>query len=239
MRSGWALAAAMGPLSVVAALWACSPAPAPFGDGVQPPPRDLDTLPEAGGDPVTPRPSIDAGAGAPDAAADAPVGKVSCEGGLDCERVLFVTSATYDGNLLGGVAGATAKCNQLASAVPALSGLTFRAFLGTRAAPIAAVMPKGTKPYRLVDGTQVATSFADLTDGSLAAPIDLDESGKKVTGEAWSGANGSGGDSNDCDAWTRSGNQGSAGAIGVTTAAWLGPNPRGCKNLFHLYCVEE
>jgi hypothetical protein len=239
MRSGRALAAAIGSLCVVATTWACSPAPAPLGEGVQPPPRELDGPPEAGRDPVAPRPDAAVDAGAADAPADAPTGKPACEGALDCERVLFVTSATYDGNLLGGIAGATSKCNQLASAVPALSGLTFRAFLGTRAAPIASAMPKGTKPYRLVDGTQVATSFADLTDGTLSAPIDLDEAGKKVTGEAWSGANGSGGDSNDCDAWTRSGNQGSAGAIGVTTAAWLGPNPRGCRNLFHLYCVEE
>src|SRR6185369_16979862 len=47
-------------------------------------------------------------------------------------RVVFLSSATYNGNM-GGYAGADAKCQALAAAVPALAPKTFAAWISTSA----------------------------------------------------------------------------------------------------------
>src|SRR4051794_35430333 len=62
----------------------------------------------------------DAGVDGPRADADADAGTdasplIGCQGALACERVAFVTSASYTGDL-GGIAGADAKCQAAANA---------------------------------------------------------------------------------------------------------------------------
>jgi hypothetical protein len=107
-------------------------------------------------------------------------------------KKVFVTSQTYSGNL-GGLAGADAKCQQLANAA-GLTG-TFKAWLSdqsgncpaTRFAigfsppgpyhPKPATTPTIQHPYVLVNGKTIANGWADLTKGSIATPIQVDERG--------------------------------------------------------------
>src|SRR5262249_19629866 len=148
--------------------------------------------------------------GGVDAASNGPQ---PCNGVLDCERVVFVTSQIWYGNL-GGLAGGDAKCQALANASPLsrVNGHAFRAWLSTQQAPApinaADRIPHGTKPYVLVDGTPIAADWASLTDGSLSAPISLDEKGAlPFVTAVWtcSTAAGAATAQGDCQAWTYNG----------------------------------
>ncbi len=89
-------------------------------------------------------------------------------------KKVFVSSATYDGNL-GGLAGADAKCQALADAA-ALPG-TYKAWLSDSTGSPSTRFTQSTVPYVLVDGTVVANDWADLVDGTLAHAIDKTELG--------------------------------------------------------------
>ena len=81
----------------------------------------------------------------------------------------------YDGNL-GGLAGADAKCDLLASNA-GLTG-TFRAWLSDGIDSPDTRFLKAGNPYVLVDNTTViASDWTDLTSGSIQAPINLTELG--------------------------------------------------------------
>jgi hypothetical protein len=91
-----------------------------------------------------------------------------------CAKRVFVTSALYKGDF-GGLAGADARCQERAVAA-SLPG-TYKAWLSTEAASPSNRFVKATIPYVLVDGTVVASNYTDLTDGTLAAPINETETG--------------------------------------------------------------
>ena len=124
-------------------------------------------------------------------------------------KTVFASSERYDGNL-GGLAGADAKCQALADAAevynPRLIG-TFKAWLSDSTAGPATRFTHSPFPYVLVNGTQVADNWADLTDGSLDSPINVTEQGDTVpTGypaRVWTGTgtNGTASSSN-CGNWT-------------------------------------
>ena len=98
---------------------------------------------------------------------------------------VFVTSTVSDGNL-GGIAGADATCNALATAA-GLPG-SFFAWLGDATTAPASRFTQAPVPYELVDGTAVAVSWADLVDGSLANHVSLDENGASAFGlQTWTG----------------------------------------------------
>jgi cysteine-rich repeat protein len=104
-----------------------------------------------------------------------------CASGL-CERnrcsaptrVAFVTSELFDGNL-GGVAGADGHCQRLAEAA-GLAG-SFRAWLSDGTSAPTTRFTRSSNAYVLVDGTVIADSYTDLTDGTLDNPIALTELG--------------------------------------------------------------
>ncbi|MFM7297985.1 MAG: MopE-related protein, partial [Planctomycetota bacterium] len=100
-------------------------------------------------------------------ATGAPVG-----GGGTCSRYAFVTSTMHTGNL-GGLAGADSICQTRATAA-GLPG-TYRAWIGTSAGSPATRFNRSTVPYVLVNGTVVANNWTDLTDGTLASPINRTE----------------------------------------------------------------
>ncbi len=89
-------------------------------------------------------------------------------------KVVFVTSTTYKGNL-GGLDGADDKCNERAMAA-CMSG-SFRAWLSDNTGSPNSRFVQSSIPYRLIDGTIIASNYADLTDGTLSAPIQLTELG--------------------------------------------------------------
>jgi len=90
-------------------------------------------------------------------------------------HVVFASSVPYDGNL-GGLSGADAKCQTLATAA-GLSG-AFKAWLSDSTTPASQRLTHASTPYVLVDSTVVANDWAGLTSGTLLHAINLDENGQ-------------------------------------------------------------
>jgi len=193
-------------------------------------------------------------------------------------KTVFVSSEVYDGNFGGGQITlghlqADAVCQTLATGA-GLSG-EYKAWISGRVDGGSGPFQHGVVdrfaqsaiPYRLVDGTQVADDWADLTDGSLDHAIDVTESGATLSGEsrvwtntrsngtAWDNsrncAPGTGPDipgvaSWSCGApsWTPGDCQFESGKYGQATAtdsSWTGGESSNvaCTNAFHLYCVQQ
>jgi len=160
-------------------------------------------------------------------------------------KLVFVTSKTYTGEL-GGIAGADDKCQQLASAA-GLSG-TYRAWLAAEDAAPAGRFPLSPDPYLRVDGVRVADDWTDLTDGTVLAPIDRDETGAHVEERVWTNVRPDGTHYDarqDCFEWTTdflaaTGATGSCSATGGTWSLVIssGNWPR-CSERKRLYCFEQ
>lgn len=91
---------------------------------------------------------------------------------------VFVTSQAYDGNR-GGLAGADAICQSLADASPLvhLRGRAWMAWLSdTTGSPFTRFV-RSANAYTLPDNTTIASDWADLTSGTLANAINVDERG--------------------------------------------------------------
>jgi len=152
---------------------------------------------------------------------------------------VFVTSGDSTGNL-GGLAGADATCTAAATGA-GLTG-TWTAWLSTSTTDASTRILDGE--YQLLDGTVVATSLADLTDGSLSAAINLDESmASAASGNAWTGTLATGLASTDtCSDWT-DGTDASSTVIGDTdntNGGWTelaSTNP--CDFQRRLYCFAD
>ena len=101
-------------------------------------------------------------------------------------HIVFVSSETFTGNVQ--VAGdADGKCNRLAENA-GLPGIYKAWITGERSPdsnPPAFRFARAFGPYLLVDGTLIANDWDDLTDGTLAAPIDLNEKGESTSVEVW------------------------------------------------------
>jgi hypothetical protein len=119
-------------------------------------------------------------------------GQQTCKGGawtpaVDCpfvcvdkacsqkSRTVFVTSQTFVGGSLGGLASAGAICGKLAAAAN-LPG-TYLAWLSDSTGSPVSLFPEDVGPYVLVDGTTVANNWTDLTSGRLRHAINLNERG--------------------------------------------------------------
>jgi hypothetical protein len=157
---------------------------------------------------------------------------------------VFVSSQVYDGNL-GGLIGADGKCQALANSA-GLPG-TYLAWLSTGISSPDSKFTHNQAPYLLVDDTQVADNWDDLTDGDLDAAIDLDENGTFVSSYTyvWTGTDDDGTPiSIDCNGWTVTG-QNDAGWIGhviFSDYRWTdGGAPAGvvCQALARLYCFQQ
>jgi hypothetical protein len=173
------------------------------------------------------------------------------------EKTVFISSQSYEGNL-GGLAGADAKCAALASTA-GLSG-TYAAWLSTSTVDAASRFGAPGATYSLVDGTLIANSLADLTDGTISAAIVLDENGAPANSRAWTGTSpagtacfqGSGGNCNltspgndglvrtACEDWTVAvaGSEAVTG-FAATNGAWTLEGDRACPDLHRLYCMEQ
>ena len=90
-------------------------------------------------------------------------------------KVVFITSDSYTGNM-GGIIGADAICQNLAD-LAGVAGI-FRAWLSdsTGVSP-ASRFVRSLGPYVRTDGEVIANNWADLTDGEIAVPINIDENG--------------------------------------------------------------
>ncbi len=163
-----------------------------------------------------------------------------CGDGGPCR--VFVTSTQY-GGVLGGLAGADALCQTRASQA-GLPG-TYKAWLSDGTASPSTRFVRSRGPYRLLDGTTIARGWADLTDGSLAAPIDVTESGNAVANSTgvWTHTEPDGtarGGDDHCGNW---GSATGDGDIGTHTSPsndrWTQDAVAGCNNGQHLYCFQQ
>lgn len=162
---------------------------------------------------------------------------------------VFVTSATYDGNL-GGLQGADQKCKNLAAA--AGLGGNWRAWLSDTSTSVASRFNKSSNPYKLLDGTTIASNWNDLTDGNLNAPIMLMESGVTVpantrvyTNTLGNGNINSSNPSSSCNNWTSTGSwPGTLANVGIaqytTDSYWTLGFGYFCDfPAAKLYCFEQ
>jgi hypothetical protein len=107
---------------------------------------------------------------------------------------VFLTNSIHLGNFAelaesgNGLDGADAFC-QTAAETAGLSG-TWTAWLSDDLEDAAGSIPNGE--YRLVNGTLVASNKADLTDGVLKHPINVNEFGNQSSNTVWSGTDPSG-----------------------------------------------
>jgi hypothetical protein len=90
-------------------------------------------------------------------------------------RRVFVSSQTFIGGTLGGLAAADAACQQLAGAA-GLQG-TYLAWLSDDTGSPASRFPRDVGPYLLVDNLIIANNWQELTSGTLRSPIEETEFG--------------------------------------------------------------
>jgi cysteine-rich repeat protein len=168
------------------------------------------------------------------------------------ERVVFVSSQEYDGNL-GGLDGADDLCQGLADDA-GLAG-TFRAWLGDGDEGPADRFIRSPDAYVRTDGTMIAADWDDLVDGMIDAPISLTEAeGAPPTGNttcngggestAWTNVNANGTTNTaHCDGWTNAGGSGARwGYTTETSADWTdacsGVGPV-CASVSPIYCFQQ
>ncbi|MCA9692350.1 MAG: hypothetical protein KC636_22315 [Myxococcales bacterium] len=98
------------------------------------------------------------------------------------------------------------------------------------------------------DGTVIAESWADLTDGELLAPLLITEHGDEVdVPSVWSNTGPDGfaaADPASCQGWTSKDfmDFGRFGTALYTDARWTDEaivNPTGCLDESHVYCFEQ
>ena len=145
---------------------------------------------------------------------------------------VFVTSATSLTGNLGGLAGADATCQRLATAA-GYGGRTWRAYLsveqdasnGNR--PTNARDRIGTGPWYNVNMTLVATTFTELHSRTGHSDAFIDERGQKING-MWAGSP----TPNEHDILTGSTAEGTVMA-GQTCADWTSASTDGSRRVGH------
>jgi hypothetical protein len=165
-------------------------------------------------------------------------------------RIVFVTSQTYDGDL-GGLSGADDKCQTLALNAGLLG--TFKAWISGSSTSEEARdrMSRADVAYRRVDFVKVADGWPDLTDGTLDAPINVNESGNTVLSSltAYTNTDADGSiheTGRECgqdpgDQWNTNDmfQSGGFGAVGATNNTWSWVSNNDCMNQRRLYCVQQ
>lgn len=188
---------------------------------------------------------------------------------------VFVTSETYDGNLTEndkvGIEGADKKCQKLANKNANLESDSseWKAWLSTKEEDQQPIDPSriypgeilaDSVPYQLVNGITIANSWQDLVDGTISAPISVDEKGNSVTANengneilVFTHTDASGrtqyndrdnNPDNLCDQWNS--NEGSderdkakAGNPFKTDDTWTSEKNVDCNTLNRIYCFER
>jgi hypothetical protein len=177
-----------------------------------------------------------------------------CAASLGFAKLVFVTNATYQGDLtsatqpLTGVAGGNADCQAEANAA-GLPG-TYKAwlsdFLGNYPAT---TFTHSTVPYALPNQNldQVASNWAGLTSGAnLLHLIDVSAQGATTDNQAaWTNTDISGHpNTNDCNNWTQSAHGEYLGQVGDLTLltydhGWTNSSTNWCDPVFALICFQQ
>ena len=162
--------------------------------------------------------------------------EVSAPPGGDVVQV-FITSTNWAGGDLGGLDGADAICQDLAEDA-GLSG-KWRAWLSDDSEDARDRIPDGQ--YQRIDERVIADNKADLTDGRLNAPINVNERGRRDEGGlAWTGTQPDGtGTQDNCGNWMNGGADADIGSSGAIDSTWTDIGaPQNCSQVFdyRLYC---
>jgi hypothetical protein len=100
-----------------------------------------------------------------------------------------------------------------------------------------------TGPVLTIAGDVVAESAADLWDGEINTPIEMDETGDVDNiNPVWTGTTEDGDVAVEtCADWTSgdSNTSGRRGTKGETGGRWLSAGTISCGQQFHLYCIEQ
>ena len=99
-----------------------------------------------------------------------------------------------------------------------------------------------TNRYVRTDGTLVASTWADLTDGTLLAPIDRDENGDPVSDFIWTNVDSAGQQETatvDCSEWNSAGGNGRVGSTSETDGDWTAISADSCAQQNRLYCFGQ
>ncbi|MBI2595880.1 S8 family serine peptidase [Candidatus Daviesbacteria bacterium] len=161
----------------------------------------------------------------------------------------FITKSTFNGSL-GGLSGGDSKCQQ---AVNSLTfGGTFKAWLSDSVTSVSSRLNQSSLSYKLLNptavggGTIIANNWTDLVDGTLLAPINIDETGNTVAAGrvVWTNTNPSGGidsTSNNCSNFSSS-NFSYKSGIGKNDqikSGWTTGANQSCDQQASLYCFEQ
>ena len=156
------------------------------------------------------------------------------------ERTVFVTSTLHAGDF-GGIAGADAVCAARASSA-GLTG-TYLAWIGEGVTNPASRFSQ-TDVFVRPDAVSIAGSWGDLIDGTLSAPINVDETGATVAAASpvWTGVTSSGLSTQPrCLEWTSasSAESGRIGDADATGSAWAISSTQACDIPARIYCFEQ
>ena len=181
----------------------------------------------------------------PDATCDATGGVITC---TPTTLRVFITSTMRQGDF-GGVSVANADCQARADAIPALAGRPFLAWISDSTTSPSTTFTRGACPYKLVDDTQVASSYTALTSGAdLDHQINVCEDGGDAVGiGAWTdvdpdGARTTSGEGgSDCSGWTTnsSGSSGGTGDSDSFSFPFWTVNSQTCDSFVRFYCFEQ
>lgn len=155
------------------------------------------------------------------------------------KALVFVTSETYAGDVIGGLTGADDKCQREAIAAK-LPGL-YRAWLSDTTEGPATRFNKLSVPYQRVDGANVANNWTDLVDGTLIAGINKTATNVTISGDTWTNTstNGTPAGSSNCMGWTAATGTSVPGSINQTNSTWTSKAATGCSNAKRLYCFQQ
>jgi len=174
-------------------------------------------------------------------------------------KIVFVTSTSHNGSM-GGLAGADNIC-QIRATAGGLSG-TWKAWLSGGSSTnqfVANRFTQSTTPYARPDFTVIANNWADLIDGTLSAPININEFGQASGASlVWTNSEGSGNAVNStsgfsCSDWTTTSSFSAIGKpeeFNQSTGLWSWGSPGGClggygrcyqncTESYPLYCFEQ
>lgn len=163
-------------------------------------------------------------------------------------KLAFVTSLTYEGDEIGGAAGADAICQATAEDAESPLRGTFRAWISDAESSPATRFSQSTVPYYLFRGDVVAESYQSLVASHPKVAIDVDENGKDVVFEApvWTGTrpDGTAVDAADgsthCNGWASAGTTGVVGLpYYIGGGIWSQSSLTNCTRRGHLYCFEQ
>lgn len=154
---------------------------------------------------------------------------------------IFVSSASFNGNL-NGLVGGNAKC-AAAAANAGLPTATWKALLSDSNTHVKNRISLSGSLYNL-KGEVIATSNASLWDGGISHDIRTNEFGSDVGNvDIWTGSNSDGTRSSDtCSSWSSSSSNGASGRYGdaqQNDADWVSDGSENCNNQNRLYCISQ